>query len=356
MALEQNAKRISPAQRAALFAQATRQNIQPLPAIAGAEDSTVSFNLHKVRLTSKLRLMVTATLTATHATETSYTPAAFAPWTLLRRVVVEINNGFGPYNLSGRELYFYNLTRGDAGTLARQTSGRGRCVQGLTASSSGTANTVRFVVDLPFTLNDRDPMGLLLTQNQETVVSCQVDIANAAAIAPASTGYTFALSNIVITPIVETFSIPITPDAFPDLSILKLVHSKREAIDGAGVVTVSLPVGNTYRKLIVFVEDASGGVADSDISGNMELVFNEADIPYRIPPAALAAINQEQFDTTLPQGLYVFDFSYQGLANYGGARDYIDTERLTEFWLRFTAANAGNVTVVYETLSRLRSM
>ena len=67
--------KLTPAQRAILFAQATRQNIQPLPAISASENSAISFNLHKVRLTSKLQLLVSATLTATHATETSYTPA-----------------------------------------------------------------------------------------------------------------------------------------------------------------------------------------------------------------------------------------------------------------------------------------
>ena len=351
----ENDTRIDPATRAAFFAQATRQNWQMLPSLTGSEGGTVQFALPKVRLLSKIRLMVEAVLTATHASSTSYTPGTYAPYEFLKRVQVEINNGFTPFNLSGRDLYFYNLVRGDASVLSVETSGRGKAVQGVTASSSGTANTVRFVVDMPIALNDRDPIGLILLQNEETVVTVTIDIDTAAKLAPAESGYTFAVSDIKITPFVETFSVPAVKEARPDLSILKLVHSKKETISATGVHTLALPTGQTYRKLLVYIEDSSGGEADSDISGNFELIFNQADRPYLISPAVLAAINHEQFAYTLPQGLYVFDFSYQGVSNYGGSRDWIDTERLTEFWFRFTAASPGSITAIYETLSALRT-
>ncbi len=354
-------QQLSPAQRAALFAQMTRQHWQMLPAIAGAVDSRVSFTIPKTRLLSKVRLLVEATLNAVHASNTNYTPAAFAPYSLLKNVRLEINNGFIPFNISGIAAYLYNLLRDEGSIIepyqaaqASVATSRRRAVQGTTAAaSSGANNTVRFVLDLPLTLNDRDPIGLILAQNEETVITVSVDIGNANDIAPAATGYTFTLSNIVITPMVETFSIPAVKDAFPDLSILKVVQQTKESVSGAGVKTVKLPVGMVYRKLLVFIEDASGGEADADLSGDFELVLNQSDIPYRIAPKLLAAINQEQYGLALPQGLWVFDFSYQGLANYGGSRDYIDTERLTEFWFRFQAAAAGNVTCIYEQLAKL---
>lgn len=353
----QQSTKIDPTQRAAFFSQATRKNMQMLPAVAGAANATVQFSIPKVRLLSKIRLLVTATLTAEHAANVTYVPNPFAPYNLLRRVQLEINNGFAPFNLSGRDLYFYNLVRGDASNLTPAVAGRGKVVRGLTSSPApGTANVVRFLADLPVTLNDRDPIGLLLLQNEETVVTVTVDFNDAASLAPAAAGYTFTLSNVSVIPIIETFSIPIVKEAMPDLSILKLVHSKTEAIAGAGVRTLALPTGQTYRKLLVYITDAAGGEADADIAGNFELVMNQADIPYLIRPSVLAAINQEEFDVALPQGLWVFDFSYQGLSGYGGSRDWIDTERLTEFWFRFNAAAAGNITAVYETLSKLRTV
>jgi hypothetical protein len=372
--------KLSPAERAMYFSQATRQNMQVLPAIAGAENGTISFSLPKVRLLSKVRLLVTAVLNAQHAALTTYAPGPFAPYGFIRRVAMEVNNGFSPFILSGRELYWYNLVRAMdnnlnpvypvvATTLA--TCNRSRAIQEIEAAAApGADNIVKFVVDLPVTLNDRDPVGLLLLQNEETVVTVTVDFDGMATLAPAVAGFTFALSNIVVTPIIETFSVPAVAEARPDLSMLKLVHSTRQNIAGAGPITLSLPVGNTYRKLILYLESAvPAGFTDGAFAGDFELVFNQADIPYRINPHLLAAINQEQFGAlpisdaaatagqvagALPQGLYAFDFSYQGLSGYGGSRDFVDTERLTEFWFRFTAPAAGTVTAVYETLSRLR--
>lgn len=353
--MEQNAK-VDPAVRAAFFAQATRQNWQMLPSIAGDESTTVQFTIPKVRLLSKVRLLIEAIVTATHASSTTYVKGTFAPFDFIRRVQMEINNGFTPFNLSGRDLYFYNLVRNKAEVLDVAASGRGKVVQGLTASSGGTDNVVRFLADLPVALNDRDPIGLILLQNEETVVTVTIDFDTLAKLAPASSGYTFAISGVKVTPFIETFTIPVLKEARPDHSILKLVHSKKETIAASGVHTLALPTGQTYRKLLIYIEDAAGGEADGDITGNFELVLNQADIPYLVKPEVLAALNHEQFGYVLPQGLYVFDFSYQGISNYGGSRDWIDTERLTEYWFRFNAAGAGSITAIYETLSKLRSV
>lgn len=338
------------------FNRLTRQNYQMNSDIAGAENATISFDIPKSRLTARVRAEVSATLTVTHASNTSYTPAAFAPFNLINRVSVDMNNGFSPFVISGRELYMYSLLDDHASTLTPATSGRGAVVQGTTASSGGTANTVRFLIDLPLSLNDRDSVGLVLTQNQETTVTVTIYFGAGTSLLASTSGYTVALSNLKVSPMVESFTVPPSPDALPDISVLKLVQSTKKSIAGSGTQELHLPVGMTYRKLILFVEDASNaGIADSAFSGNFELVMNQADSPYRIKPSILAAINHKQFGTTMPQGMYAFDFSYNGMANYGTARDYIDTERLTEFWFRFNATAAGTVTAVYETLSRMRS-
>ena len=61
---------------------------------------------------------------------------------------------------------------------------------------------------------------------------------------------------------------------------------------------------------------------------------------------------EEYFE--LPKGVYIFDFSSGGnITNYGGTRDYIDTEKLTEFWIRTTTTTTGSVKVVSECLARL---
>lgn len=352
------AQSLSPQQRNANFVQMTRQNYQTTPMKTGSSaqlGDTVSFDVPKVRLTSRVRLLVTAKVKATHASKTTFVPNPLAPFNLIRRVTMDLNNGFSPFIVSGSELYMYSLVRDNAFVLKSSDNPRAKVHMGTKASAVGTVNSISFLADLPLTLNDRDPVGLIVTQNQETTLTCTIDFANEAKVLTDETGFTFEISELKVTPMVESFSVPAVPDAFPDISILKLVQASRETIPGAGMHHVSLPTGYTYRKLIFMVTDENGiGVPDSDLAGNIEIVLNQADTPYRVNPATLAKINHEQFGDTLPQGVYAFDWSYQGVANMGGARDYFDTERLTEFWLKLNPTKKGTITCVYEMMSRLR--
>lgn len=360
MATAPSNQKISPQQRNANFAQMTRQKMQVSPMKTGSGANmgdTVQFDIPKINLISRVRLLVTGNLKASHATATTFEPAPFAPFNLIRRVSVDLNNGFSPFILSGEEVYMYNMIRDQAFTMKREEAGRAKVVMGTKAAAGGANNAVSFLVDLPLTLNDRDPVGLIVAQNQETTITVTVDFANDPNIvAGAPTGYTFAMSNLKVEPMVESFTVPPIAEAFPDISVLKLAQASRETISGAGQHYVDLPCGYTYRKMIFYITDENGkGVADSDLVGNIELVLNQADIPYRLTASHLAKINHEMFGMTLPQGMYAFDFSYQGISNLGGARDYFDTERLTEFWLRFNPSAKGQVRVVYEVLSRLHT-
>ena len=338
-------QQLSPAQRAELFAVHTRQHINELPALIGlGPDRTVNFTLPKTRLLSKIALVVEGELTIATAAATAL--ARFSPYNILRRVQVSINNGFNPVNVSGAELYLTNIARHN-GQIFKPVAGNERTVApGLTVGT----HAFRFVAEMPITLNERDMVGLVLLQNEETVVTVNIDIGAASSLVTpgGTTGLSFP--SFRITPVITTFSIPAVPQAFPDLSVLKLLQSQVNEAPTSGQMTVRLPVGTTYRKIFLDM----GGIA---IPGTIDVIFNQADTPYSITPRYLRAINEEMYGDELPADVYALDFSYQGIADLGGLRDYIDTERLTEFWLRFPVATgaAGRlVTTVFETLSRLR--
>lgn len=362
--LEKTVKQnISPLDRARLFAQATRQHWQQLPGITSTPGSVVTITLPKVRLLSKIRLLVEGTLNLIHASETSAPASPFAPYNLIRNIRCEANMGFTFFNVSGRDLFFYNLLKRDNETVfpavgANATlPARRQTVMGTTADASangGADNTLRMNLDLPIALNERDPIGLVILQNEETVITVTIEFNEAGVVIDNATGYTADIASLAIHPMVETFSIPAIVEARPDISIFKLVQTKTQAVSASGQTTLALPVGLTYRKLAIFLENTSGvGLADSAITGDFELVFNQADTPYRIKPAILAGMNQEFYGAPLPAGLWVFDFTNQGVPNLSGARDYIDTERMTEFWFRYNAPAAGRVTAIAETLAKL---
>lgn len=355
MAQAQAQRQLSPAERANLFAQFTRNGMQPMAAQPLQPGGRATFKLPSTGYLHKIRLKVTGALKVTHATATSFNLSPFGLFELFKNIRLEMNNGFSPFTVTGKDLFVYSLLNDHSGVYTHKTSGRGRMVMPQVASAGGTSNPFTIVVDMPVTLNDRDPIGLIMLQNPTVVANLDVEINDGSTIlASGQTGYTVALENVQVQPSIETFSIPSMPDARPDISSIKIVNGVSFAALAAGETVIKLPTYLTYRKLAFYVEDSNGLVNDSFLTGDIELVFNQNDVPVRIHPVTLSVINEEQFRKALPTGIWAFDFSYQGLANYGGTRDYIDTERLTEFWLRLKTSNAATVRVVTECISRLR--
>lgn len=345
----QQKQQISPAMKAMMFAQSTRQNWQPQPAQAAVESTTLSFTMPKVRLLSKNTLDISGTFKAAHATLTSLTKARFAPWPFIKAIRVKINNGFNPYQISGKGGYLYEWTAFRGGLTDSIT------VLGNTASVGGTTNSFGLNIDLTHVLNQRDAVGLVLAQNQETVITVEIDLGTVASL---FTDSAITISNVSLTAnlIEETFSIPAAADAIPDLSVLKLVQDQSYPITATGITQyIKLQTGLTYRKLLLNFEDGSGNpITDANI-GNIGIVLNTADTPYVIPASILRKMNTKAFEAALPSGVLAFDWSYQGIPNLGGARDYVDTSRLTEFWISFQPGTTGNVQVVSEVLAQLAS-
>lgn len=301
-----------------------------------------------------------------HAADATFVPAATAPFNIIRKVEVNLNNGFSPYVVDGNDLYFLNKIQANGamvtpinGAAATIAAVRNKNVLGTdvdTAANGGADNRFQMIVELPLTLNDRDPAGLIMLQANDVLVNVNVTLGNASAFIAAPAGYTATITSATIQPIIETFSIPSIDDAVPDVSIMKLVHSRSEAIPGAGRMQVNLPTGNMYRKLLVWLRDAAGvGMTDAAINTDFEISFNTADRPYVIPHRVIAEQNLQDYGVILPNGLFVFDFSRNsGIPNFGSARDYIDTAQLTEMALTFTAPAAGTVQYCYETISVLK--
>lgn len=360
MAQTQN---LTASQRAALFAQATRQNMQMLPSqVAHTGASTLTFTLPKARLLSKILLDFSFKVKITHASNTNLpTTDVFSPYNLIRKISLDLNNGFSPYVIGGKETAMLNMVhRGNATFLEKansntETTNAYGYWKNKGSSSTGKENEIRFTLELPITLNDRDSIGLILLQNEQTTTNLIVDLANGADMFMDATGYTCEITECKVTPMLETFSIPANSQAFPDLSVLKLTVSRNDSFVGAGQHIIKLSTGTIYRRLIFRLVDEDGNpLDDTDLNGTIDLVFNQADSNYQIDPRMLRMLNTTQYGFTLPKGMYVFDFAYQGIVGLSGTRDYIDTERLTEFWLRFNTNDSGRCELITETIARLQ--
>lgn len=343
---------LTPAQRAQLFAQSTRQNLQMLPsqsATGGAQ--TLQFNLPKARLLAGISLDVEAVISGSGTAWATTNIDEFTPYKMIRRVSLDLNNGFSPYTIGGVELALLNAVRLNNGIVFPQSKDEhGYCY----AKSDKTK--FNFTIDLPVTLNPKEPTGLILLQNAETNIQLTVDIANDNDIFDNAENVAVSIASVKVTPMIETFSIPSVQQAFPDLSVLKICNSRVEGFLGSGQNIIKLTTGTIYRKLIIRVTDEKGApFEDSDFLSNIDLVFNQADVNYSVRAENLRHRNELEFAGGLPKGCYAFDFSSSGfMPNYGGTRDFIDTTLLTEFWLRFNSSKRGKVSVVTEQIARLK--
>ena len=348
-------EKLTAQQRANLFAMSTRQNLQMMAKQTVTTPSTsMQFTLPKARLLSNIFVKVKAKIKVAHANATTLANTTLAPYRIIRRYSLDLNNGFSPYSISGDGLALSNMIQPNANMILDK-SAYFDCPENFKASVAGTENEFMFTVQLPVTLNPRDPVGLILLQSEQTVTDLRLDIGNPVEMyTEGAEGYTIDLVSLEAMPMLETFSIPANSNAFPDLSVLKLVQDRTDTLTSAGQQIVKLSTGTIYRKLILFITDEDGKPATADyVTSNLELVFNQADCNYSINPDMLRAKNAFDLGHAIPDGVFVFDFSNQGMPNFGGTRDYIDTEKLTEFWLRFNTSGKGKVKIISECLARL---
>ena len=328
--------------RANLFAMATRQNMQMLAKqTVTSTPNTVQFTLPKARLLAGLYVRIKATFPEGCLDGTTGSPMEVKSTKfhkLVRRISLDLNNGFAPFVVSGRECAFYNMIDVNADNVINSW------VQNV------SNQTVTFNYHLPVTTNKRDPIGLILLQNDQTNVTLSIDLGLASEFgAPAEP------TKVEVSVMAETFSIPANANAYPDLSVLKLVNGRKDSLPTEGQQVIKLATGTIYRKLAFYLTDEEGNpMKPEDITSNIELVFNQADINYSISAEMFRELNAKDFGCYLPEGLYVFDFSAGGsFSNMGGTRDFIDSANLTEFWLRFNTTKKGKCEIVTETLARL---
>lgn len=354
------AQTLTVAQRNALFAQATRQNIQGLSKkMITNGGTTVSFEIPKARLLSKVYLEIDYDLKLKKGTSSKNTLSCdkFTPYRPIRRLSVDLNNGWSPYVIDGCSIAILSAMRTHGYSIFPQsddTRGVCYCPRELTASENGTDFKMRTMIELPLTLNDRDPIGIVLAQNPETLIEIKVDFETENNMIPLSNGMSLEVNSITVQPTTETFSIPAVQEAFPDISVVKLVTSRTETFAGNGQNIIDLQTGTIYRKLVFILEDMDGNpFKDDDITSNVDIIFNTADVNYSVPANLIRHKNEVAYGERMPRGVYIFDFSDNGIPNYGGTRDYIDTTKLTMFQLRFNSDKAGRCRIVSENLARL---
>jgi len=355
-------EKVSQQVKNAIFSKGTRKHIHTLSTKTVGESSNVQWEIPKSRYLTSIFLLVEGTFTVTHATETTWTAKRLSPYRWLTNVSLNINNGFSPFKISGEGSYIMNLVnpRNTAwSTIATSASTRGANILTGTADSGGSSNTIKFMIELPLTINERDYVGVINAADPTTNIVLEIDSGTILGLFATTTGFTISSISISATPYVVTLSIPDNPiskdprEHLLDLTKIKLVHGQSKTISATGEDINSLPRGTMYRKFFVDLHSSNTALTDAQMT-RFKISLNQADTIIDMTGKQLQSYNQKMFGYSLPAGIWGFDFSYQGIPNYGGQRDLIDSDSLNEFWAQLTFGTTGTYNYYYETIARMK--
>jgi hypothetical protein len=306
------------------FDTATRRTIIALPPITKATGASgpTAFNLPKSGLLSRLWLDATGAITSggLSAQNAQGFGAAF------RRTRLTMNSGQDLWNLSGPGYHFgFRNFHNIYFDPVPMSSGR----------TAITATTYDVSEVMEFQLNQSDPLGLIVLQNEQTLATLVVEFEADATMA---TGIT--TNTMTVNPYLEFFTVPTSPDDWPPLNIVHQVLEDQVSISGAGQQTYYWPRGNTYLQMIHMF----GQLATSPVDGatNLYVRVNQSLYFYNnIQPKYLSMEYAMNHPAQRLVGTYAIDLlGNDGLGAFGKSRDFINSAALTDLATVFTADQA----------------
>jgi len=349
---------VTPAQRQINFNALTKKLIDTYPSKPLTENGKVNIDLDDVDLTSRVYLIIEGTFDAIHGSSETYTPARFAPYSLLNKINVRFNSGFVPFDISGKSAYLMKLCERNPSVWTPNATATTRTANILTtvADTDGGGNenqTCRFVVDLGFMLNERDINGILLTQDKETTVTITLEADDVlTAILGDASGFTTDNVSFTVTPVVERFTIPSNPDAMPNIAQLKEVEDNVIPLSTVGENEMVIQTGGIIRRIFLDFYDSTDGHTDAEMT-RLKIKINKSSTKWDITSKALMIKNQLLYGQALPQGCYCIDFASQGLPNYGGQRDWLDTDTIARLTINPTITATCSCRMTVERLRKL---
>lgn len=320
------------------FLDNTRQNFLELKQQSVALGEPISFTFKKVGYGARLFLRVegTMTLTAADAAIAMKDEHDNRPFALFREIRISVNDGFKPVIASGQLLSALNIvsTPGaaydvPAASLVPAVSGNPVYQFATVASSGGTANTWAFTLEVPLQINDLDPVGLLLLQNDKVEITVDIDVESASNLFTLTSGETAAFSGTVY-PLIEFFSVPQDPKDRPPAGFAHRLIEEKVAIDSTGDAVVALKGGATYLRTIsrVILNAAPAGFTDIE---KLQLAYNASSFPYDITYKSMLMMQRRRYGRDLPKGVHAWDWMYNGIPSYGTSRDWVNTATISDF-------------------------
>lgn len=330
------------------FLEATRQNFLEIKPQAISLGTPISFTFKKVGYAGRLLLRVKGVMTLLAA------DAAIAmkdvhdnrPFGLFRDIRVKVNDGYTPVAVSGEMLSMLNIVANPqagfdvpAASLVPAVATNPTYKFATVASAGGTANDWEFTLEVPFQINDIDPVGLILLQNDKVEVSVDIDVETAAGLFTLAGGETATFVGTLY-PMVEFFSVPNDPKNLPPAGYVHKLIEEKIGIDTTGDLSIPLKGGATYLRTLCrsIINAAPAGPDDIE---RLQLAYNASSFPYDVTYRTYLAIQRRRYGRDLPKGVHVWDFMHNGIPGMGTARDWVNTTLIADFEHTIRIANSA---------------
>ncbi len=342
------------------FESDTRQQIITLspmaPQTPGTAGQIVTQQLPTAGYLSAIWMLLAGTTTTTSAQSAVVLAYPQPPWNFIRKIRVYTNMGVELVNLSGYGLYLYQsaLRTGlDIDTIvnsltyavtdgATNNTVKSRYLVHPTSLGVSSSETWKAGYYLPIAWGTGGKAGLQLLQDDAVKYYLELTFGDLTDLY-ASTSGTPTLTNVSVTPMVETFSTPRNPGNRPDLSYSKVVLEETQPFDaGTGVSTFKMVTGNMVTQLIHELSNVTSTVAhplDPVEVTLLRMDYASTQVPYNIN-ADLQLLRQAfLYGRNMPQGTYIWELSEAlGLKELPTMRDVIDTLMLTNLQTEITIA------------------
>jgi len=308
------------------FVANTRRKIIQLPQLSRPVGGGTSFiNLPKTGLLAVLHLAIRGTISGTLTV-----PNALGMASIITRTRVTLNSGIDLVNLSGGG-YHYGL-REMIGSEYIDALGQ------TNARSAVTATAFNIDEVIPIAINDRDPLGLIMLQNEQTLVTLYVDWNADANVA---TGATITAT---VTPYLELFTVPVDPQDYPPLNIVHQILEDQQQVAATGDFTYNWPRGNTYLQIF---HGLGIGAAGSDSFSRYQLRVNQSDYLQNTDIPYLDVEFRAKRGRARPAGgVFVDLLASSGLGNFGLTRDVFNSALVTDLASVITATATGTLYTV----------
>lgn len=234
---------------------------------------------------------------------------------IITRTRLQANSGIDLFNVSGAGYHYLlrNMLESEYIDPLGQSN----------ATSAVSATTYNLDEIIPVALNMRDTTGLIMLQNEQTIVNLFIDYLADASVATGAT-VTLTTGDLYL----EVFTVPPQSQDWPPLNLLHQILEDQQTPGGTGDFPYYWPRGNTYLQVL---HGLGIGASGADNFTKYAVRINQSDY---LQSTAIDYLDMEyRLHTGRARnagGIFVDLLGSSGLGCYGLTRDMFNSALVTD--------------------------